>query len=99
MRFEVTVPAELDNLYALRAADVKWIFSVEEDQETLETSSVPRRNDRKEATERASGNNSSSVRTTPVKTGDESPVILFALMAGMALLTCSLTLWKGGRKN
>ena len=99
MRFEVTVPAELDNLYALRAADVKWIFSVEEDQETAETSSVPRRNDRKEATERASGNNSSSVRTTPVKTGDESPVILFALMAGMALLTCSLTLWKGGRKN
>ena len=99
MRFEVTVPAELDNLYALRAADVKWIFSVEEDQETLETSSVPRRNDRKEATERASGNNSSSVRTTPVKTGDESPVLLFALMAGMALLTCSLTLWKGGRKN
>lgn len=99
MRFEVTVPAELDNLYALRAADVKWIFSVEEDQETLETSPVPRRNDRKEATERASGNNSSSVRTTPVKTGDESPVLLFALMAGMALLTCSLTLWKGGRKN
>lgn len=99
MRFEVTVPAELDNLYALRAADVKWIFSVEEDQETLETSPVPRRNDRKEATERASGNNSSSVRTTPVKTGDESPMLLFALMAGMALLTCSLTLWKGGRKN
>ena len=99
MRFEVTVPAELDNLYALRAADVKWIFSVEEDQETADTSPVPRRNGRKEATERASGNNSSSVRTTPVKTGDESPVILFTLMAGMALLTCSLTLWKGGRKN
>ena len=99
MRFEVTVPAELDNLYALRAADVKWIFSVEEDQETVDTSPVPRRNGRKESTERASGNNSSSVRTTPVKTGDESPVILFALMAGMALLTCSLTLWKGGRKN
>lgn len=99
MRFEVTVPAELDNLYALRAADVKWIFSVEEDQETADTSPVPRRNGRKEATERASGNNSSSVRTTPVKTGDESPVILFALMAGMALLTCSLTLWKGGQKN
>ena len=99
LRFEVTVPAELDNLYALRAADVKWIFSVEEDQETADTSPVPRRNGRKEATERASGNNSSSVRTTPVKTGDESPVILFALMAGMALLTCSLTLWKGGRKN
>ena len=38
MRFEVTVPAELDNLYALRAADVKWIFSVEEDQETADTS-------------------------------------------------------------
>ena len=37
MRFEVTVPAELDNLYALRAADVKWIFSVEEDQETADT--------------------------------------------------------------
>ena len=99
MRFEVTVPAELDNLYALRAADVKWIFSVEEDQETVDTSPVPRRNGRKESTERASGNNSSSVRTTPVKTGDESPVILFALMAGMALLTCSLTLWKGGRKK
>ena len=63
------------------------------------TSPVPRRNGRKEATERASGNNSSSVRTTPVKTGDESPVVLFALMAGIALLTCSLTLWKGGRKN
>ena len=99
MRFEVTVPAELDNLYALRAANVKWIFSVEEDQETADTSPVPRRNGRKEATERASGNNSSLVRTTPVKTGDESPVILFALMAGMALLTCSLTLWKGRTKK
>ena len=29
----------------------------------------------------------------------EQVLILFALMAGIALLTCSLTLWKGGRNN
>lgn len=99
MEFEVTVPADLDNTYALRAADVKWIFSVEEDQETVAVTHIPRQNDGNESTKRISGNNSSSVRTTPVKTGDETPVLLFAFMAGMALLTGSLMLWKGGRKN
>lgn len=99
MEFQVTVPAELDNAYALRNADVKWIFSVEEEPETVDISSVPRQNEEKERTERTSGNDHSTVRTMPVKTGDETPVFLFLVMAGMALFTGGLVRWKGGRKN
>lgn len=33
MNFQITVPAALDNTYALREGDVKWIFSVEDDQQ------------------------------------------------------------------
>lgn len=36
MEFKVTVPSELDNAYALRNGDVKWIFSVEEDKKNAE---------------------------------------------------------------
>lgn len=32
MKFQITVPSELNNDFALRNGDVKWIFSVEEDQ-------------------------------------------------------------------
>lgn len=99
MEFQVTVPAELDNAYALRNADVKWIFSVEEEPETVDISSVPRQNEEKERAERTSGNDHSAVRTLPVKTGDETPVFLFLVMAGMALFTGGLVRWKGGRKN
>lgn len=99
MEFQVTVPAELDNAYALRNADVKWIFSVEEEPETVDISSVPRQNEEKERAERTSGNDHSTVRTMPVKTGDETPVLLFLFMAGMALFTGGLVRWKGGRKN
>lgn len=99
MEFQVTVPAELDNAYALRNATVKWIFSVEEEPETVDISSVPRQNEEKERAERTSGNDHSTVRTMPVKTGDETPVFLFLVMAGMALFTGGLVRWKGGRKN
>lgn len=99
MEFQVTVPAELDNAYALRSADVKWIFSVEEEPETVDISSVPRQNEEKERAERTSGNDRSTVRTMPVKTGDETPVFLFLVMAGMALFTGGLVRWKGGRKH
>lgn len=99
MEFQVTVPTELDNAYALRNADVKWIFSVEEEPETVDISSVPRQNEEKERAERTSGNDHSTVRTMPVKTGDETPVFLFLVMAGTALFAGGLVRWKGGRKN
>ena len=48
MKFQVTVPKELDNTYALRDGDVKWIFSVnEEEKENTILSPTPGQTEKK----------------------------------------------------
>ena len=55
MKFQITVPSELNNDFALRNGDVKWIFSVEEDQkEKIQPSQNPDGKSEKE--EKSDGN-------------------------------------------
>lgn len=102
MKFQITVPSELNNDFALRNGDVKWIFSVEEDQkEKIQPSQTPAGQSEKE--ENSDGysrkTGASSGKTAPVKTGDDTGIRFFLILEGVALLAGILVLRKGGRKN
>lgn len=62
MKFELRVPKELKNVYALRDANVKWIFSVFEKEMEKESNVL--------SSEYSEGK-------TAVQTGDDSPIIWF----------------------
>ena len=102
MEFQITVPSELNNDFALRNGDVKWIFSVEEDQkEKIQPSQTPAGQSEKE--ENSDGyfrkTGASSGKTAPVKTGDDTGIRFFLILEEVALLAGILVLRKGGRKN
>ena len=102
MKFQITVPSELNNDFALRNGDVKWIFSVEEDQkEKIQPSQTPAGQSEKE--ENSDGysrkTGASSGKTAPVKTGDDTGIRFFLILEEVALLAGILVLRKGGRKN
>ena len=95
LRFILKVPSEWDNSYALRKADVQWIFTVNEEEPE-----VPGRTPQGggHEPERPAG------RRSPVKTSDgfdpETAVLVFfcsgvAALIGLAYLICR----KGGRKE
>ena len=103
MEFQVTVPSELDNTYALRKGDVKWIFSVEEDGKIITPNPLQKQPEKERMTGRqgyyGNGNKggSSFVRTTPVKTGDDTEILFWLLLGGAALFAGGLVIRKGGR--
>ena len=103
MEFQVTVPSELDNAYALRKGDVKWIFSVEEDGKIITPTPLQKQPEKERMTGRqgyyGNGNKegSSFVRTTPVKTGDDTEILFWLLLGGAALFAGGLVIRKGGR--
>lgn len=100
LQFQVAVPAELDNAYALRETEVKWIFSVEEKTEKIRSTPVPHRQKTAEYTEKEQyGNRVTSEKAAPVRTGDETNIFLFLFLGSMALLAGGLVFWRGGRKN
>ena len=66
LNFRIEIPAELNNAYALREADVKWIFSVKEDEENVDNQA---------------GSDDSSDSKDAVKTGDDSPVLFMLILA------------------
>ena len=85
MKFQITVPSELNNDFALRNGDVKWIFSVEEDQkEKIQPSQTPAGQSEKE--ENSDGysrkTGASSGKTAPVKTGDDTGIRFFLILEG-----------------
>ena len=95
LKFVLDVPADWDNSFALRKADVQWIFSVNEEETT-----VPER-----TPQETGGNPSEPGRNRyPVKTSDgldpEKAVLLFlwsgvSALVGLTYLICR----KGGRKE
>lgn len=102
MKFQITVPSELNNDFALRNGDVKWIFSVEEDQkEKIQPSQTLAGQSEKE--ENSDGysrkTGAPSGKTAPVKTGDDTGIRFFLILEGVSLLAGILVLRKGGRKN
>ena len=88
--FSVEIPAELTNIYALSKTQVKWIFTVREDEEEN-----PAKNTEK------STENSDGKRTDSVRTGDETNAIgwCFLLMAATIVGGFGISLKKGGHRR
>lgn len=86
LQFEIEVPKELNNAYALREADVNWIFTVREDE--AEALAGNRDND-------------GGLSKDAVKTGDTTPVLLWGfliLMSGIMIFGGTMIKKKGASK-
>lgn len=82
--FSVSVPSELNNAYALRSADVKWIFTVNEDEP--EPTVTPTAQDHLKGTD-------------AVKTGDSNPLVaLISLIVIAGAVIGFVLVRKGGKK-
>lgn len=95
LNFTVTVPPDLGNDYALRDTMVKWFFTVYE-KEPEGASPLA-----KSPTVTEPPEIRSPERTTSPKTGDEAPVLEYALLLGTSLAggMAALALRKGGKKT
>lgn len=91
--FTVEVPTELKNVYALREADVKWIFAVYAEGEA-------------EGGSYGEGGNWKQTRSAEtvetVKTGDETPIMFWLITCvagGTILISLVLVKTKGGKRK
>ncbi len=73
MDFTVSVPKELDNSYALRGADIKWVFTIQENEEV---SPSPQPGESEDPVSQGHAATASS----PVKTGDDTPILPYAAL-------------------
>lgn len=90
LKFSLSVPSEWDNSYALRDAEVQWIFTVNEMPEKATGSGKDQTADHKKAQ-----------KTSSVKTGDFSQpeaVFMLLLSSGTVILTVFICR-KGGRRK
>ena len=109
LTFTVEVPSALDNAYALRRADVKWIFSVEEESAlptvTPATLTVTEKvtSPDKIPYEAEDQNNirktgtASSKKKSPVKTGDDSNTWFLMVLVLISGGACILIIKRGNR--
>lgn len=94
LNFELRIPKEWDNSYALTKTDVTWIFAVEEktESETKENSLQKTDND--------ADQKETSVSQNPVKTGDSSnPAVMVLLLVGTGMIILVSIFVKGGKKT
>ena len=89
--FTVSVPKELGNAYALKDADVRWIFTVREqtDKDTSgKKNNNPADNSGGSSYDGSGGGaaveHGGSSSTAPVKTGDDTPILPIALAFGVS---------------
>lgn len=85
LKFHISIPKELKNIYALREADVKWIFSVYENDENMSDTMT----------------SDSAMHKSDVKTGDDTPVIFWMVIVllSTAIVLWSLVRKKGEQKH
>lgn len=84
LSFEIKIPKELNNDYALRNANINWIFSVYEENADLEENVI----------------SESGLPKKSVKTGDSSPITLLVIIAILAGGICGVGVyWKKKVKN
>lgn len=86
MEFEIEIPKEFTNTYALRDTKVNWIFSLQEEENPLETEVFLQNKENYE-------------RTSSVKTEDENSPILHALLLlfSFSAVTAMAVIKKGGK--
>lgn len=96
MDFTVSVPAELKNAYALRDTAVKWYFTVYEDD--TKSSDTPSGSTQQPSAPTSYEN--ASQTTSPVKTGDDTPILAFLAVAILSAAgTTILIILKGGKSR
>lgn len=101
--FTVSVPKELGNAYALKDADVRWIFTVreQEDKNSSNKNNKSGNNPGDSSYEGSEGGSAvehgSSSSTTPVKTGDDTPILPLALAFGVSGIAVTGVVFKKKR--
>ena len=96
LSFSIVIPKELDNLYALQDASVRWIFTVKEN----ETDAGINASENNFFSETAPGEDGKE-KTSSVKTGDNSPIgiLIFYILLGAAVFPVSLGIRKGEKNE
>lgn len=105
MDFTITVPETLKNAYALRDAEVTWIFTVKELEEDPSTDDEPGGEgtispapaDR--STEGNNGTSSPVSTAQKVKTGDESPILFLLILTVITIAAMVMSVRKGGKNR
>ena len=91
LEFQLEIPREWDNAYALKKTDITWIFAVKEN-EKKEFSSYE-----SVGSESAGG---AAQEKDPVRTGDDSePLVLLILLLGSGAITLCIRCFKGGNES
>lgn len=88
LSFCILVPPELGNAYALRQGRVKWIFSVKQEEGQITAPANPTASEEQ--------------TTSPVKTGDNTPIFLWIMtivLAGIAAGCIIFYRKRGGRHH
>lgn len=87
MDFEIAVPAALKNTYALRNAQVIWVFSLEENEDGLSEKAALESKD-------------ATALSESVKTADESAPAqdLLLLLAAVLTMLGAAWIWRGGNR-
>ena len=98
LEFQLEIPREWDNAYALKKTDITWIFAVKEN-EKKEFSSYE-----SVGSESAGGaaqeKDIKTRRKNPVRTGDDSePLVLLVLLLGSGAITLCIRCFKGGNES
>lgn len=98
LEFELEIPKDWDNVYALKKTDVTWIFAVKE-KEKKESASSDGVDNGGSSGGYAQEKGTQSQRKNPVKTGDDSePLLLLLLLLGSGAIALSIRMFKGGKK-
>ena len=100
MGFEIQMPAELQNAYARRNADVKWIFAVKEEDPVPTVTNAPQPAGSTGTPPTYSGQGTGNA-VHPVKTGDDTRMDLYvaALMAAAGTFLPGLHFIKRRRRQ
>lgn len=102
--FTVSVPKELNNTYALQKADVRWIFTVKEQEDAKKKDKDSNTGGNDSGSSSGGGSEASSTTgggsstSAPVKTGDDTnvyPLLLAIGVSALGVVTVIVTKKKG----
>lgn len=98
LEFVLTIPEEWDNDYALKKTDVTWIFAVSEEEKA--SSDSQKNTDGSSASGGdAKEKDTQTQRKYPVKTGDDSELLLLiVLLLGSGATVLTIRIVKGGKE-
>ena len=99
LEFQLKIPEDWDNAYALRKTDVTWIFAVNEEKPSGQKSGEETGSDRKKGSP-AKKKDFESKRRKAIKTGDVSEILpAVILLLGAASAVLLIRRFKGGKET